>query len=128
MKLRRLELDRFTAFEQAIFEFAPGVNVIIGENGTGKSHVLKLIYSLSEAIRRHATGEGLDTTLRKPELDEVFAETLAAVFQPDELGRLVRRGAGHREARIHAVWREGATERHLEATLSSLGRLELSHS
>ena len=44
MKLRHLELHRFTAFETAKFEFTPGVNVLIGENGTGKSHVLKLIY------------------------------------------------------------------------------------
>ena len=38
MKFVRLELERFTAFEKVTFELTSGVNVIIGENGTGKSH------------------------------------------------------------------------------------------
>ncbi|HEX4420573.1 MAG TPA: AAA family ATPase [Kofleriaceae bacterium] len=104
MKLIRLELEQFTAFEQVGFDFAPGVNVLIGENGTGKSHVLKLIYCLSESIRRYRTGEGQDQSLRKPKLVEVVADTLVAVFQPDELGHLVRRGADRHTAKIRATW------------------------
>jgi ABC-type hemin transport system ATPase subunit len=125
VKLVRLELERFTAFEKATFEFASGVNVIIGENGTGKSHVLRLIYSLSESIRRHATGEGLDQSVRKPDLADVLAETLAAVFQPDELGRLVRRGVGRRKAKIQGTWIDGNRESRVEIELSSLGRLSI---
>lgn len=126
MKLVRLELERFTAFENATFEFGSGVNVIIGENGTGKSHVLKLIYCLSESIRRHATGEGLDQAVHKRDLADVLAEMLAAVFQPDELGRLVRRGVGRRKARIRARWREDIHESFIDVELTSLGRLSIS--
>lgn len=125
MKLVRLELERFTAFEKVTFEFASGVNVIIGENGTGKSHVLKLIYCLSETIRRHTTGEGLDQAVRKPELADMLAEMLAAVFQPDELGRLVRRGVGRRKAKIRATWLEDTRESTIEVELSSLGQLSI---
>jgi ABC-type hemin transport system ATPase subunit len=121
----RLELERFTTFEKATFEFASGVNVVIGENGTGKSQVLKLIYCLSESIRRHATGEGLDQAVRKLELVDVLAETLAAVFQPDELGRLVRRGIGRRKAKIRATWLEDKRESTIEVDLSNLGRLSI---
>lgn len=128
MKLVRLELERFTAFEKASFDFASGVNAIIGENGTGKSHVLKLIYCLAESIRRRTTGEGLDQSVRKPELEDLLAEALAAVFQPDDLGRLVRRGVGRRKARVSATWRNDSTEHTIELTLSSLGRLSLSES
>lgn len=125
MKFVRLELERFTAFEKATFEFTPGVNVIIGENGTGKSHVLKLIYSLFESIRRHATGEGPGQSVRKPELAEVLADTLAAVFQPDELGRLVRRGIGRRKAKIRGIWLDDNRESSIDIELSSLGRLSI---
>jgi ABC-type cobalamin/Fe3+-siderophores transport system ATPase subunit len=125
VKLIRLELERFTAFEEASFEFASGVNVLIGENGTGKSHLLKLIYCVSESVRRHTTGEGLDQSVHKPELADVLAEMLAAVFQPDELGRLVRRGIGRRKARIRGTWRNGTDESTLEIELSSLGRLSI---
>jgi recombinational DNA repair ATPase RecF len=45
MTISRLELTNFTVFEKASFEFCPGINVLIGENGTGKSHVLKAMYA-----------------------------------------------------------------------------------
>ncbi len=43
--LNRLHLRNFTVFEDADFEFGPGLNVIVGANGTGKSHVLKVGYT-----------------------------------------------------------------------------------
>jgi ABC-type polar amino acid transport system ATPase subunit len=127
VKLRRLELHRFTAFEAAQFEFTSGVNVLIGENGTGKSHVLKLIYVLSESVRRFSSGEGLDGSRRKQSLsiEEILTEMFQAVFQPDELHRLVRRGVGRRKARITATWSREKKERRIEVTLTSLGRLSV---
>jgi predicted ATP-dependent endonuclease of OLD family len=43
--LTHLKLKNFTAFTEADFEFCEGLNVIIGENGTGKTHVLKAAYA-----------------------------------------------------------------------------------
>jgi predicted ATP-dependent endonuclease of OLD family len=43
--LDQIKLDRFTAFEQLSLSFSPGLNVFIGENGCGKTHLLKLIYA-----------------------------------------------------------------------------------
>lgn len=123
MKLKRLELHRFTAFEHAVFELAPGVNVLIGENGTGKSHVLKLVYCLNESVRRFSSGEGLDGSPR--ELEAILEEMLVSVFQPDELHRLVRRGVGRRKAEVTATWSDGKKERRLWLTLTSVGRLGL---
>ena len=40
--LKTLEVKNFTAFPEAQLDFAEGLNVIIGENGTGKTHLLKL--------------------------------------------------------------------------------------
>lgn len=101
MKLTRLELEQFTAFEHAVFDFAPGVNVLIGENGTGKSHVLKLIYCLSEAVRRYASREAPEPLLRSG-LVSVLSDLLSTVFQPDDLYSLVRRNKP--PARVHATW------------------------
>lgn len=44
--LERLSIENFTVFSKANFEFAAGLNVIVGENGTGKTHVLKLAYAV----------------------------------------------------------------------------------
>ncbi|MEZ4524594.1 MAG: AAA family ATPase [Desulfobacterales bacterium] len=49
-KISSLHLENFTVFEKAGFEFCPGINVLIGANGTGKSHVLKISYALLKAI------------------------------------------------------------------------------
>jgi len=45
--LKKLILENFTTFQHAEFNFAPGINIIIGENSSGKSHVLKLAYSVA---------------------------------------------------------------------------------
>lgn len=47
-KIKRLQLENFTCFERVDLEFSPGVNVFIGENGTGKTHLLKAAYSLGK--------------------------------------------------------------------------------
>ena len=46
MRVDQLTLYDLTVFEPADFKFSPGLNVLIGANGTGKSHVLKVLYSI----------------------------------------------------------------------------------
>ena len=43
MTITRIELERFTAFEKLDFQPSPGVNVLIGGNGTGKTHLMKIV-------------------------------------------------------------------------------------
>ncbi|MFD1875388.1 AAA family ATPase [Hymenobacter bucti] len=43
--LKRLHLRNFTVFADAEFEFGDGLNVLVGTNGTGKTHVLKAGYA-----------------------------------------------------------------------------------
>lgn len=43
--LESLRLQNFTCFSDLQLEFVPGVNVFVGENGTGKTHILKVIYT-----------------------------------------------------------------------------------
>jgi hypothetical protein len=101
-KITQLSISNFTVFKDATFDLASGVNVLIGENGTGKSHVLKLLYSISEGLRRMQTGE-LGLTSR-PEIRDVLGKMLQDVFQPDHLGRLVRRGRHAKTAHVEVRW------------------------
>lgn len=50
MSITKLSLRNFTVFEEAGFDFAPGINVLIGENGTGKTHVLKALYAVTKVL------------------------------------------------------------------------------
>ncbi len=77
MTLRKIKLERFTAFEKLDLALSPGINVFVGANATGKTHLMKVAYA------------GCDIT--KTKLD--FAEKLIRVFLPSgrALGRLVKR-------------------------------------
>ena len=87
----RLQIRQFTAFEDAVFDFEPGVNVLIGVNGTGKSHVLKLLYVMQEALRLQQAG-GVSPW---PSAMEKF---LQETFMPDALEGLIRRPLDGSEA------------------------------
>lgn len=41
-----IHLKNFVAFTDLTIDFSPGINIIIGENGTGKTQLLKAILAL----------------------------------------------------------------------------------
>ncbi len=87
MTISRLELTNFTVFKKASFEFCPGINVLIGENGTGKSHVLKAMYAAQKTARN-----GDEELFRA---SQRLLAKLLEVFRPEgrDFHRLIRRGA-----------------------------------
>ena len=97
--LKSLILKNFTAFKKADLKFAKGLNVIVGANGTGKTHLLKLPYAImamsaEEGRKRHAPPT-------KTILQSRIAEKIASVFRPeDRLGRLVSRQRGRSSCEI----------------------------
>ena len=101
MSLTRIKLERFTAFSNLDMELSPGLNVLLGENGTGKTHVMKVCYA---ACASFAWGLG-------------FGTKLAEIFMPRRgaLGRLVKRRMGGGKALVE-VYRG---ERKLVASFSN---------
>ena len=45
--ITNLQFNNFTAFTDLTIDFSPGINIIIGENGTRKTQFLKAILALS---------------------------------------------------------------------------------
>jgi ABC-type transport system involved in cytochrome c biogenesis ATPase subunit len=43
--LTKIRFEKFTAFKKLELVLSPGINVLIGTNGTGKTHALKVAYS-----------------------------------------------------------------------------------
>lgn len=80
MALEKIYLDNFTVFENLEIEFCNGINVLIGENGTGKTHLLKVLYAFYES----------DTLLQGSKL--LFPETIAQCFFTDEFRTLFHQG------------------------------------
>ncbi|MGC8733126.1 MAG: AAA family ATPase [Halothiobacillaceae bacterium] len=79
-KITHIKLDNFTCFARLDEAFSQGVNIIIGANGTGKTHLLKVLYAACAVT----VGE---------DKEKGFALKLRNVFNPYEgrLGRLARR-------------------------------------
>ncbi|MCS6961570.1 MAG: AAA family ATPase [Deltaproteobacteria bacterium] len=56
MLLRRLHLDNFLIFRDVVICFSPGLNIICGESGTGKSLILKAIADLFYRYKKDMIG------------------------------------------------------------------------
>ncbi len=106
--LRSLSITNFTVFEQADLDFVDGLNVIVGDNGTGKTHLLKLPYAfmaVSAEERRKRTDRPTKTLLQTR-----LAEKIINVFRPeDRLGRLARRQPGRSRCEVRITLREPGT-------------------
>ena len=70
--IRSLEVKNFTAFPEAHLDFAKGLNVIVGENATGKTHLLKFLY----AVTAVSAEEGRKRDGRQP--TKAFLQTRVA--------------------------------------------------
>ena len=75
--LTKLHCERFTTFDKLTLELSPGINVFIGKNGTGKTHLMKVCYAACDITKSKLS----------------FAEKINRVFLPSgrSIGRLVKR-------------------------------------
>ncbi len=119
--LKSLALENFTVFPNAGLRFGKQLNVLVGENGTGKTHILKAAYSAIAvgAARRVALTEGSGRIA----LAAAISDKFLGVFRPDALGRLVRRGRGRRKCRLSYKFDQADLD--LEFTISTLAKVEI---
>ncbi len=77
MAIQKLAMKNVTVFDEITLEFSKGVNVLIGSNGVGKTHVMKLLYSACQAVRE----------------DVSFPHKVVRTFRPDgaAIARLINR-------------------------------------
>ena len=92
--LERLRIENFTVFSKVSFEFAAGLNVIVGENGTGKSHVLKLAYAViaenNAQVRKDRQNPASEANGGVLKVD--YVDKLMNVFRAESMASFVRAG------------------------------------
>ena len=94
--LKRLHLRNFTVFEDAEFEFGEGLNVIVGTNGTGKSHVLKAGYAVLRSLTsRLKNWGGVHSDSPLTALKNIFRP------EPADISQLIRRQSVDDYSLIH---------------------------
>lgn len=90
-KIKRLELENFTCFGKVAMDFSPGINVFIGENGTGKTHLLKVLYGLNFPLE-----SGIHTYA-----EELYDINLDEIFKVEQVKMLSRESSKKAEGKIH---------------------------
>jgi predicted ATPase len=100
--LKSASLSNFTSVPSGKWEFSRGLNVIVGENGLGKSHILKALYSTLKSLTPdNAFVEGtVSDKLGKSQSEKRIADELMGNMRPDTLGRLVKRQQGRNRSEI----------------------------
>lgn len=95
--IRKLVVEGITVYPQTkAFNFVPGINVIVGGNDSGKSHLMKLCYAMSK----------WGSESQRRELPEVWAEEkrlrqiLLRVFGTHNLTAITARNRGNGIARV----------------------------
>ena len=120
--LESLRIRDFTVFKEADLTVAEGLNVIVGANGTGKTHLLKLPYAAMAMSAEEGRKRSASPT--KTLLQTRIAEKLFGVFRPEErLGRLVHRQRGRNNCEVTMGFRQ--PEARLAFQFSSLAKSEV---
>ena len=84
--IQQLDVENFTVFKKAAFEFGSQLNVFIGENGTGKTQILKLIYAIVALLPKYQTnGKKRFVTM----MERIDREEFKSVFKVDLIADLV---------------------------------------
>lgn len=91
MKVKTLTLNNFMIFEKAEINWAKNINIICGENSTGKTTLLKVMYSVLKPL-----GKDYQEAATKEMEEKLFVDKLQGIFRPDymKIGRLVSRKQG----------------------------------
>jgi len=92
--ITKLELTNFSVFKHLAIDFSPKINVIIGENGTGKTQLMKAAYALSSGGSLFKAKTDVD----EKELVAFLTAKLVRIFMPleEKLGKMHRTGAGEK--------------------------------
>lgn len=86
--ITKIQLQNFGPLNSIKWKKLQNINLIIGGNGTGKTFILKSIYSAIRTLEEFKRGNDQRTAA------EILAEKLYWTFQPDKIGDLVTKGAG----------------------------------
>lgn len=93
--ITQLELNNFGPLSKVDWKKLSHVNLVIGGNGSGKTFLLKALYSAMRTLEEYKRGDAPRTA------SEILAERLHWTFQAEKIGDLVTKGDdGHLSAKF----------------------------
>lgn len=85
--ISNLAVYDFMSLKNGRINFSEGINLLIGENGSGKSQILKLLYSTIESNNKIV----LEDEESEYEKRRIIAKDLSDIFHTSQLGNLVNK-------------------------------------
>ncbi len=103
MKIKKVNFKNFMLFNNLDMEFSPDINIISGENSTGKTAMLKVLYATTKSLYDLQKSK---SDLVKDKYEQALVSKLNGVFKPDDdtIGRLVGRQQGSNRADINILF------------------------
>ena len=92
-------------FNQLDVELSPNINIICGENNTGKTALIKLLYSCMKGYVNASISKG---DCSKDKIESMLVSKLQGEFRPDKdiVGRLVNRRQGSSRTGINIYFED----------------------
>ena len=94
--IKSIDLKNFTLFQGCSLEFSSGINIIIGENSTGKTQLLKLLYTLIQSNNElviHCDydmwSEGI---FKGNNYNSMIENYLKSILKPNSIQNLITKG------------------------------------
>lgn len=84
--IQGISIKNLGTIDNIDFDKFQNINLIIGENGTGKSFLLKSLYSAMKTVEDYKRGEDIRSS------SDILAERLRWCFQTEKLGDIVKKG------------------------------------
>lgn len=122
--LQSLSIKNLSVFPEAELHFSPGLNVLIGENGCGKSHLLKTAYAVMAASAEEGRKPGGESP-SKTTLQKILADKLIHVLRPESLGRIARRKQGKERCELSFFFADKALDCAFHFSTSSRSEVQL---
>ena len=82
-----IRIENLGALQTIDLHSTTGINLVIGENGTGKTFLLKALYSAVRSMEEFRRGDDIRT------IADILAEKLRWTFQVEKLGDIVTRSS-----------------------------------
>jgi AAA15 family ATPase/GTPase len=117
--LNKIELKNFGPLPKLSWQDLGKINLVIGENGTGKTFLLKALYSAIRTLENYKRGNDQRTAA------EILYDNLYWTFQPGKIGDLVSKSAsGHLSCAVQFDYTQNFSYSIKKDTTKQLSSLE----
>ena len=85
--IKQTDISNFGPIEKLGWNNLGPINLVIGRNGSGKTFILKSLYTALRTLETYQRGDDRRTA------SDILADKLYWTFQADTIGELVRKGS-----------------------------------